>query len=136
MADSTDSASYFWARFLELSEAGPADLLRLVCNHLTRNQRQALRGVDRAMRRAVNAAMTCVTCGEEAPPTQDLPSVFPSASSLDLHLTSDAACALLEQLASNNARLLANLRHLSADMCVTMVEGPAFIAAMLELFRR
>ena len=107
------SASLFWARFLELSADGP-DLLRLVCNHLQREDRQSLRGVNRAMRLLVNATVTHISCnGADTVPAHELLDVFPGVSSLDLELGSfELALAWLPRLWSSSKGMLANLQRL------------------------
>jgi hypothetical protein len=136
MAGSTDAAQLFWGSFLELSTAGP-DLLRVVCNHLSRYERQVLRGVDRAMRRAMNTTVTHVTCPVTTLPAQDLLEVFPNATYLKLTVFGAIdSCALLEWMVSGSARLLASLHHLSIDIDAEAIEAAEVIPAMLNLISR
>jgi hypothetical protein len=130
--DDNDDAISFWASFLDLCNAGP-DLLGLVCQHLTRAEQHALRGVNCAMRRAMNATVTCITCGEATLPTHDLLAVFPNASKLVLE---SADAALFQQVASGNARLLARVHHLIIDTCTQLIEAADFLPAMLAMLSR
>ena len=110
----SDIASTFVA---ELSAAGP-DLLRLVCNHLRRRDRRSLRGVNRAMRRSVNATVTHIACEPASLPARELLHVFPNVSSLDLRLATlevDLAWFILH-LARSSGRMLARIQHLKLEV--------------------
>jgi hypothetical protein len=132
MPDSTDTSAIF-----SLGHFVGSDLLNLICQHLGRDERQALRGVNHALRRAMNAAVSRVTCAEATLAAPDLLDVFPNAASLHLNLASATdACALLERMVSGKARLLARLRHISIHTSGEAVESAAFIPAVSAMLSR
>jgi hypothetical protein len=126
----------FWARFQELCTPGP-DLLCMVCSHLSDAKRKALRGVNRFMRRAMNATVTRLSWRGDS--LAQLHEVFPNLSSLSLravgeHFSVEECRACLQRLASSNATLLAMLAHLR--LTVPTAAAAADSSALWELVDR
>jgi hypothetical protein len=134
-----ERADVFWARFLDLATTSP-DLLSTVCKHLTSMERQSLRGVNRAMRVAMNATVTSVRCSELTTPTgQQLHEVFPHLSSMRLCVQAsvvDGWRVPLLQLVGNSALLLGKLRHLTLVVRPAPMTDATEIEVILELLAR
>jgi hypothetical protein len=121
MFESVDSASLFWARLMELCSPGPPDLLCLICAHLSDAQQQALRGVNEAMRLAMNSTVKHISVRRPTLPAthQRLLTTFPNLTALILgpveprsrYLADCRVC--LKRLVSHNKALLSNLHRLT-----------------------
>jgi hypothetical protein len=132
-------ADTFWARFLDLTASGP-DLLTAVCQRLSSVERQALHGVNRAMRVAMNATVTSIRCSQLTLPThQQLHEVFPNLLSQDLRVAGywvDGWRVPLQQLAGSSGPLLTKLRHLSVTVRPANMTDAADIQVILKLLAR
>jgi hypothetical protein len=132
----------FWARFQDLL-ASETDLLCIICNHLSIQDCTALRGVNRAMRKAMNSTVTSIRCNRATVTTNTLrrqQAAFPNLRSLAvqrLSLTSNGTSwrSYFEELADGNDRLVAGLRHLSLTVPTKLVAA-ADASAIWELLTR
>jgi hypothetical protein len=76
---------------------------------LVKDERQALRAVNHALRRAMNAAVSRVACAEATFAAPDLLNVFPNVVSLDLNLSNTThVCELLERMVNGKASMSAS----------------------------
>jgi hypothetical protein len=138
-----DSSAYLWARLLDLINTTP-ELLCDICKHLSQSEQEALRGVNRAMRLAINATVSRVSWpgswrGQGGlQPQQQLHAVFPNLTALsggDMH-DLDRARDYLYLLASSSCPLLLhNLQHLGLEVPAAMTVAPA-TTLIWQLVRR
>jgi hypothetical protein len=144
MLGSPDTPATLWARFIDLIATCP-DLLSAVCQHMSSIERQSMRGIDRAMRVAMNATVSVIRCTQVTMPThQQLHMLFPNASSMDLYVQRYYQCGFresewrvcLKQLARSNEPLLAKLRHLSLTVRPVTLNKEGDGQAILELLAR
>jgi hypothetical protein len=134
----------FWSRFLALTATGP-DLLGAVCQHMSGIDRKALHSVDRAMRVAMKATVTGISCSPHTLPIhRKLHEVFPNLSSMAVCIVKPDGQSLmveewrvyLQQLASSSELLLNRLRHLSLEIQPANMTEAAAIQAILELLTK
>jgi hypothetical protein len=120
--------SRFWARFQAVITTAP-DLLSILIQHLTREEKEALRGVDKATKEAMNAIVTTVCWrgnwrgADGLAADKQLHSVFPNVTSLRGGHAVDPQLAVgyLQLLASSNVSLLNNLHHLGIEVPSSMI---------------
>jgi hypothetical protein len=134
-------ADTFWARLLDLTATVP-DLLSAVCQHMSNFDRKSLHSVNRAMRAAMNATVTRISCTQHTLPAhQQLHEVFPNLSAMAVRfLGTDARwvwvdewSVYLQQLASSSELLLNRLAHLSLTIRPTY---EAEVLPILDLLTR
>jgi hypothetical protein len=141
-------ADTFWECFVSLSATGP-DLLSAVCQHMSNVDRKSLHSVNRAMRMAMNATVTSISCSERTLPThQELHQVFPNLASMAVsfavepdgfggpRLNVDEWRGRFQQLASSSELLLKKLRHLSLAIYPANMTEVEQIQPILELLTR
>ena len=141
MLGGDDEPTAFWARFQELASNG-TELLCLICQNLSLTNRRALHGVNRTMRKCMNATVTgiCCSAATAAAIAQLQHEMFPNLNSLivqRLSLTSNVATwrAYLQQLSDSTEQVVANLRHLSLTVPVKLIAA-AEVSAIWELLTR
>jgi hypothetical protein len=115
----------FWMQFADLASASP-DLLTVVCKFLSRSEREALRGVNRCMRVAMNASVLRLRCNPDTPPTHGLLyQTFRNVTSLTIVNWSPDSCLaeqrkMLQHMTICNQNLLSKLKHLSLTISTRM----------------
>jgi hypothetical protein len=139
-----DNELGFWARLLDLCSTGP-ELLTLICEHLSKEDQKALRGVNRAMRVAMNSTVTRISLRSATMPAtqQELHDTFPNLSKLTVGAfnpkstsVEEGARVCLHRLAApSNAGLLSKVQHLSLTIPVAMTTA-AEAGAIWEVLNR
>jgi hypothetical protein len=100
-----------------------ATIRHLVLSHLEKVDTETLRGINRAMRAAVNQSVTTIQCGIQAPRCEtELAMTFPAATKLRVSMlqlgcsTELDACVVLEYVMATSPALLTKVLAVSLGL--------------------